>query len=663
MSAGRDRRLRTNEGSSLSATQPLLATIESPADLKSLSAAQLEQLAREIRQEILTVVSDKGGHLGASLGAVELTLALHRVYDAPRDLIVWDVGHQAYGHKLLTGRRNRFHTLRQEGGVSGFPVRQESEFDTFGVAHASTAIGAALGMAAARDLRGETHKVIAVVGDGAMTGGVAFEAINNLGHQGRDMLIVLNDNEMSISKNVGAISKYLTRVTTTDVYNKFEGELWDLLGRMPLGDKARVLASRVKEGVKNIVAPGMLFEELGLRYFGPFDGHDLPLLLDVLHHVQHLKGPVLVHAVTVKGKGYAFAEARQETYHGLGSFDKVTGDLKPAQPGPPAWTKVFGQTLVDIAARDPRVVAITAAMPAGTGTQTFAERFPERFFDVGIAEQAAVLLACGLACRGVKPVVAIYSTFLQRAYDQIIHDAALQNLNVVFALDRAGLVGEDGPTHGGLFDIAYFRTVPNMVLMAPADEDELRHMLYTAVRYEGGPIALRYPRGNGLGVPTSGELRELPIGRGQVVRAGEDVALVGYGTAVEWCSQAADLLRPDGITPTVVNARFAKPLDAELLLRVVRDHDHIVLVEEHALMGGFGSAVLELCEEHGLLRGNIQRLGVPDRFIEHASRARQLELVGLTPAHIAAVVRTRLGTGRRQAAGPRETSPETSVRP
>jgi 1-deoxy-D-xylulose-5-phosphate synthase len=625
----------------------LLDSIDSPRDLKSLTVPQLRQLADELRGEILAVVSHSGGHLGASLGAVELTLALHRVFDAPRDLIVWDVGHQAYGHKLLTGRRPRFHTLRQEGGVSGFPSRQESEFDTFGVAHASTAIGAALGMAIARDLAGESHRVVAVVGDGAMTGGVAFEAINNLGHQGRDLLVVLNDNEMSISKNVGAISKYLTRVTTTDVYKKFETEVWDLLGKLPAGGKAQVLAHRVKEGMKNIVAPGMLFEELGLRYFGPFDGHDLELLVDVLQHVAPLRGPVLVHAVTVKGKGYSFAEAKQETFHGLGSFDPATGALRPVSPGPPAWTKVFGQALAELGARDSRVVALTAAMPSGTGTMLFAERFPERFFDVGIAEQAAVLVACGMATRGLRPVAAIYSTFLQRAYDQLMHDAALQKLPVVFALDRAGLVGEDGPTHAGLYDIAYFRTLPGVVLMAPADEDELRHMLYTALRYEGGPIAIRYPRGNALGVPLSEGFKELPIGKGKIVRAGEDVALVGYGTGVDWCRQAADLLAADGLSPTVVNARFAKPLDAELLLEIVRTHAHVVLVEEHAVMGGFGSAVLELLEENGVSTPGIHRLGVPDRFIDHAPRARQLELVGLTPAHIAQRVREWTGGVRR----------------
>jgi len=456
---------------------------------------------------------------------------------------------------------------------------------------------------------------------------------------------------MSISPNVGAISKYLTRVTTTDVYNKFETEVWELLGKMPLGDKARVLASRVKEGMKNIVAPGMLFEELGLRYFGPFDGHDLHLLLDVLRHVQHLKGPVLVHAVTTKGKGYAFAEAKQETYHGLGSFDRTTGVPKPAQPGPPQWTKVFGQALVEIGGRDPRVVAITAAMPSGTGTLAFGEKFPDRFFDVGIAEQAGVLLACGLAARGMKPVAAIYSTFLQRAYDQIVHDAALQRLNVVFALDRAGLVGEDGPTHHGLFDIAYFRTVPNIVLMAPCDENELRQMLYTAVRYEGGPIAFRYPRGNALGVPASVGFEELPIGRGKILCEGEDVALVGYGTSVDWCSRAADELRAEGLSPTVVNARFAKPLDEDLFVRLFERHPRVLVAEEHALAGGFGSALLELAADRGLRNVEIRRLGVPDRFIDHASRARQLESVGLTPENIASVVRA--WTGAARAAGRR----------
>jgi 1-deoxy-D-xylulose-5-phosphate synthase len=633
------------EGTSLPPDR-LLDSIGSPGDLKSLSLVQLAQLAREIRQEIIAVVSETGGHLGASLGAVEITLALHHVFDAPRDLIVWDVGHQAYGHKLLTGRRQRFPSLRQEGGIHGFPLPAESEYDTFGVGHASTAIGAALGMAVARDLRGEHHKIIAVVGDGAMTGGVAFEAINNLGHQNRDLLVVLNDNEMSISKNVGAVSKYLTRITTTDVYNKFEAELWDFLGKLPAGDKWRVLASRVKEGMKNIVAPGMLFEELGLRYFGPFDGHDLKLLVDVLQHVRHLRGPVLVHAVTVKGKGYSFAEEKQETFHGLGSFDKVTGAPKPSQPGPPQWTQVFGRTLVQLGERDPRIVALTAAMPSGTGTHLFAERFPDRFFDVGIAEQAAVLLACGMAARGLRPVCAIYSTFLQRAYDQIVHDAALQRLPLVFALDRAGLVGEDGPTHHGAFDIAYFRTVPNVVLMAPADEEELRHLLYTALRWERGPVALRYPRGPALGVPTSDGFQEIEIGRGAVLRAGEDVALVGYGTGVSWCLRAADLLRETGIHATVANARFAKPLDQDLLLHLATTHDRVLLVEEHALAGGFGSAVLELLESRRMLGANVRRLGIPDGFVEPAPRPRQLEKLGLTPERIAALVRDWLGVAK-----------------
>lgn len=631
----------------------ILERIQSPRDLKSLSIPQLEKLASEMRQEIISVVSGTGGHLGASLGAIEITLALHAVLHAPRDQIVWDVGHQAYGHKLLTGRLERFPSIRQENGLSGFPVRAESPYDTFGVAHASTALGAALGMAVARDLRGEDFRVVAVVGDGGMTGGVAYEAINNIGHLGKDVLVVLNDNEMSISKNVGAISRYLTHVTTSRVYTKFEAELWDLLGKLPAGDKAQLLASRVKEGMKNIVAPGMLFEELGLRYFGPFDGHDISVMIDVLRHVSNLKGPILVHAVTTKGKGYSFAEEAQEVYHGLGSFDKVTGKLKPTAPGPPAYTKVFGETLVELGARDPRLVAVTAAMPSGTGTKMFGEKFPDRFFDVGIAEQAAVLLGCGLATHGMKPVVAVYSTFLQRAYDQLVHDAALQNLNVVFVLDRAGLVGEDGPTHGGVFDIAYMRTIPSFVLMAPADEDELRHMLYTALRYDAGPIALRFPRGAGAGVPLSSKLQELPIGRGHVARAGEDVALVGYGAAVQWCILAADQLREDGIECTVVNARFAKPLDEALLSNVIRRHRLVLTVEEHQLMGGFGAAVLEFCETGRLDASRICRLGIPDRFIAHASRDRQLEMLGLSPAGIVRRVREELGIQKMPATRPR----------
>jgi 1-deoxy-D-xylulose-5-phosphate synthase len=627
----------------------ILDSIDSPSDLKALSFEQLEQLAAEIRQEIVSVVSKTGGHLGASLGAVELTLAAHYVFDAPSDQIVWDVGHQAYGHKLVTGRRDRFHTIRQEGGLSGFPVRSESPYDTFGVAHASTALGAALGMAVARDLRGEDYRIVAVVGDGGMTGGVAYEAINNIGHLGKDIIVILNDNEMSISKNVGALSKYLTRVTTSRVYTKFEAELWELLGKVPRGDKAQTLASRVKEGVKNIVAPGMLFEELGLRYFGPFDGHDIRVLVEALQHVSQLRGPVLLHAATTKGKGLAYAEEKQETYHGLGSFDKVTGKVK-SKPGPPAWTKVFADSLVQLGERDPRVVAITAAMPAGTGTKLFGEKFPDRFFDVGIAEQAAVLLACGLATRGMKPVTAIYSTFLQRAYDQLVHDVALQKLNMVFVLDRAGLVGDDGPTHNGVFDIAYLRTIPHVVLMAPADEEELRHMLYTAIRHESGPVALRFPRGSALGVPLSETFKELPIGKANVLRAGEDIALVGYGTSVDWCVQAASQLEKDGVYPTVVNARFAKPLDEPLLLRLVEQHSLVVVAEEHQLIGGFGSAVLELCAQNRTAASHVRRLGIPDRFIQHASRPRQLEELGLTPTNIARIVKEHLGLAKPSAA-------------
>lgn len=625
--------------------QRLLDSIDSPQDLKSLSLLQLQQLGEELRQEIISVVSSTGGHLGSSLGAVEITMALHYVFDAPRDQIVWDVGHQAYGHKILTGRRDRFHTIRQEDGLSGFPLRSESDYDTFGVAHASTAIGAALGMTLARDLRQDDYKVIAVVGDGGMTGGVSYEAINNLGHLDRNMLVILNDNEMSISKNVGALSSYLTRVTTSRVYTKFEAELWDLLGRMPKGERAQGLASRVKEGMKNIVAPGMLFEELGMRYFGPFDGHDVGVLVDALRHVSKLKGPILLHAVTTKGKGCSFAEEKQETYHGLGSLDKMTG-VPDAKPGPPAYTKVFSDALVELGGRDPRVVAITAAMPSGTGTKSFSEKYPDRFFDVGIAEQGGVLMAAGMATQGLKPVVAIYSTFLQRAYDQVIHDVALQNLNVVLVMDRAGLVGDDGPTHGGVFDIAYCRTVPGMVLMAPADEEELRHMLYTALRYDAGPIALRFPRGAGPGATLSSSYQELEIGRGHVLRAGEDVALVGLGTGVEWCSQAAIQLEKEGIDCTVVNARFAKPLDEELLLNVIAGHRQVVVVEEHQLMGGFGAAILELCETKRVDARHIQRIGLPDTFVTHASRPRQLQHVGLTAEHIAQRVRDALGQQR-----------------
>jgi len=608
----------------------IIDSIDSPADLKKVPLERLPELAREIREEIVRVVSRNGGHLGASLGTVELTLAIHYVFDAPRDKILWDVGHQDYGHKILTGRRSSFATLRKKGGISGFPRRCESEYDTFGVGHASTSISAALGMACARDLAGEDYHVVAVVGDGALTGGMSFEAINNAGILKKDLIIILNDNKMSISRNVGALSKYLTMITSGRIYKRLEADVWELLGMIPkVGGKTRKLVRRIKESIKNLIVPGIIFEELGFKYFGPIDGHNVGFLVQTLRDIKDLKGPVLVHVITQKGKGYAFAEQDELRCHGVSSFDKVPGDRKPETTAP-AYTKVFGKTILEIASRNPAVVAITAAMPDNTGLRLFAETFPERCFDVGIAEQHAVTFAAGLATQGMIPVVAIYSTFLQRAFDQIIHDVALQNLPVRFVLDRAGLVGEDGPTHHGAFDLGYLRMVPNLVVMAPKDENELRHMIETLVEYDRGPIAVRFPRGVGLGVPLDDELRALPIGRGEVIREGRGVVFVAIGSAVQPCLEAAEILKRDrGIEATVVNARFVKPLDRGLIERTVEEEPVVITAEENALAGGFGSAVKEFLVEAGYVPSRIQSVGIPDRFIEHGSRSELLREIGL----------------------------------
>ncbi len=615
---------------------PILPRIDGPAPLAALSRGELEQLCAELREEIITTVSCTGGHLGASLGVVELTVALHHVFRSPEDRIVWDVGHQAYGHKLLTGRREAFHTLRRKGGVSGFPRRSESPHDAFGVGHASTSISAALGYARARDARGEKHHVIAVVGDGALTGGLAYEGLNNAGQLQTDVLVVLNDNEMSISPNVGAIAKHLTRITSGRTYTRLEGGIWSLLGRGPWGRRLQILAGRIKESLKHLVVPTILFEELGFNYFGPIDGHDLGLVIDTLRAVRELHGPVLVHLITRKGKGYAFAEQDQLRYHGVGSFDKAEG-IKSAPTPVPTYTEVFGRALVDLARADPRVHAITAAMPEGTGLNAFRSEFPGRFYDVGIAEQHAVTFAAGLACAGQRPVVAVYSTFLQRAFDQVIHDVALQGLPVVFAIDRGGLVGEDGPTHHGVFDISYLRLIPNLVLMAPKDENELRHMLATALARDEGPTALRYPRGVGLGVPLAGAPSVLPIGRAEVLREGDDVCLLALGTMVRPAVEAAQWLQRAGLSATVVNSRFVKPLDEELLERLWERHRFVVTVEENTVCGGFGSAVLEWAAGRPLASPvRVLTLGVPDRFIEQASREDQLAEAGLVGEQIGA---------------------------
>jgi len=615
--------------------KPILPALTSPDELKPLSQKQLVGLCGELRDEIISTVSHTGGHLGASLGVVELTVALHRVFDSPRDKIIWDVGHQAYVHKLLTGRRDRFDSLRCQGGLSGFPKRSESEHDMFGVGHASTSVSAALGYALARDAKQENHKVVAVLGDGALTGGLAYEGLNNAGQANSDLLVVLNDNQMSISPNVGAISKYLTLITSDEFYNRFEAEVWKLLGVMPKGKKAQILASRVKEGLKNLVVPTILFEELGFKYFGPIDGHHLPTVLRTLEHVKKIPGPVLLHVVTEKGKGYAFAEQDDQRYHGVGAFDKAEG-IKVKAATVPSWTEVFGDTLTELAQADKRIHGVTAAMPSGTGIDTLQEMLPDRAWDVGIAEGHAVTFAAGLACRGLRPVCAIYSTFLQRAVDQIIHDVALQKLPVVFAVDRAGVVGEDGPTHHGVFDLTFLRMVPGMVVMAPADEDELRHMLATALAREDGPSALRYPRGSAVGVPLDGPPRPLVIGEARRLRDGDNLALLAVGSMVLAARKAAEILSKQGIEAEVVNMRFVKPLDEKLLADVWLRHRLVITVEENALAGGFGAAVLEWGQDHAPGEGPaVERIGIPDCFQDQASRANLLAEAGLDADGIA----------------------------
>ena len=611
-----------------------LASIHGPADLKQLAPEALPDLAREMRDRIVQVVSTTGGHLAPSLGTVELTIALHYVFDTPRDVLIWDVGHQAYGHKILTGRNDRLDTLRQEGGLSGFPRRAESEYDPFGTAHASTAISAALGFAAARDLKGDANRVIAVVGDGAMTGGIAYEAMNQAGALGTDILVVLNDNSMSISPNVGAIARYLTRLSSSPAYRRLESDVWELLGKLPAGGKARRLASRIKEGMKNLMVPNILFEELGFKYYGPIDGHELTTVLEVLQQLREVKGPVLLHTLTRKGKGYKYSEDDARKYHGVASFDKLTG-ASAKKAAAPTYTEIYGQTMMELAATDPKVVAITAAMADGTGLAKFALQYPDRFHDVGIAEQHGTCFAAGLAASGMKPFATIYSTFLQRAYDQIVHDVVIQRLPVRFAMDRAGLVGEDGATHHGLYDIGYLRCLPGMVLMAPKDENEFRRMLATMVAHDSSPIAIRYPRGSGLGVPLDASPAPIPIGEGEMLRTGTDLLLVAYGTMVSAALRASDLLEARGLRAAVINARFAKPLDERLIVEWARRIPRVATMEEAALPGGFGAGVLELLARHSIPDIKTCCFGVPDRLFDHATRDSLLRSAGLTPEPMA----------------------------
>ncbi len=610
-----------------------LYSINSPADLRKLNVNELKVLAQEIREFLIDTISQIGGHLGASLGAVELTLALHYVFNTPEDQLVWDVGHQGYIHKILTGRRDVFKTIRQFHGISGFLKRSESPYDVFGAGHASTSLSAALGIATARDFMDEKFRVVAVIGDGAMTGGMAYEAMNNAGFLKKDMIVVLNDNRMSIAPNVWAISNYFSSLTVTGAYNKFKANVWDLTGKLDsVGDRIRKVAGRLESGMKAVVTPGMLFEALGFRYFGPFNGHNVSQLVTTFKEVRDLKGPLLVHVTTEKGKGYTPAEEDNQRLHGVVAFDKVTGE-QFKKDGPPSLTKVFGEALVEVARKNPKVVGVTAAMPDGTGLNILQSAIPDKFFDVGIAEQHAVTFCAGMATQGYIPVAAIYSTFLQRAFDQMIHDVAIQHLHVVFVLDRGGLVGADGPTHHGSFDLSYLRLIPGMVIMSPKDENELRDMLLTAVNYTGGPIALRYPRGNALSLPKT-EMREIPIGKGEVVRKGSDVAILTVGLMVQHAMKAADILEKEGIHAEVVNMRFVKPIDSELLAEIAAEFSHLVTVEDNTIRGGFGSAVLETLHELGK-PVQVLNLGLPDSFVEHGTPQQLYELVGLHPEGIA----------------------------
>lgn len=619
----------------------LLERLNLPADLKTLAPSDLEILAEEVRGEIVSTVSRTGGHLASSLGVVELSVALHRVFDSPRDKIIWDVGHQAYAHKLLTGRREAFHSLRLLDGISGFPKRTESLHDCFDVGHSSTSISAALGMAAARDERGGSEKIVAVIGDGSLTGGLAFEGLNQAGHLKKDLVVILNDNEMSISPNVGALSSFLSRKMTSGPFVRLKRETESLLGHFPrFGRDLVQLARRAEESIKGFFTPGMLFEAFGFEYVGPISGHRLDELIEALQNASRLKGPVLVHVLTTKGKGYPPAERQPALYHGVGPFDPATGEVKAEKVAPASYTSVFGRTLVKLAEADPRIVAITAAMAEGTGLKVFAGMFPERFFDVGIAEQHAVTFAAGLACHGQKPVVAVYSTFLQRAYDNIVHDVCLQNLPVVFALDRGGLVGADGPTHHGVFDLSYLRHIPNLTMMVPRDEGELQRALATGLA-AAGPFAFRYPRGSGIGVQLPDVPQPLPVGKGEKLREGKDAVIVAIGTAVYDALAAAEALEKEGLSVAVVDARFIKPLDTDLLLGEARRTAVVVTVEENVLAGGFGSAVLELFAEADV-EARVVRLGLADSFVEQGSQEELRERCGLDATGIARGVRRAL---------------------
>lgn len=616
----------------------LLDSINSPQDLKKLDVSAMYNLAEEIRELLINSVSRCGGHLAANLGVVELTLALHYVFDSPRDKLIWDVGHQSYVHKILTGRREQMKTLRQFGGLSGFPKIEESPHDTFNTGHSSTSISAALGLAIARDLNKEDYVVIAIIGDGALTGGMAFEALNHAGNEDRDLIVVLNDNEMSISHNVGALSAYLNRLRTDPSYSRTKEDIEAILKRIPgIGPNIARAAGRFKDLVKYMMVPGAFFEELGFTYIGPVNGHNLEELILVFRNARRMKGPILIHAITEKGRGYEPASRNPDLFHGVGPFNIETG--LPVKKAVRTYTEVFGEFMVERGQQDARVVAITAAMTSGTGLTEFARQYPERFFDVGICEQHAVTLAAGMARAGLRPVVAIYSTFLQRAYDQIVHDVALQNLPVIFAVDRAGLVGEDGPTHHGVFDLSYLRSIPNMTVMAPADENELVQMLHTAFTLEG-PVAIRYPRGVGLGIPLTSPYQVLPAGRGVMLQEGQDLAVIGIGRGTALGRELVERLAQLGINASLADARYVKPLDRQLICHLACTHKYLVTIEDNVVSGGFGSAVLEALQEERL-QADLLRVGIPDEFVEHGRVDVLFEYLDMSPEAIMELIFNR----------------------
>lgn len=627
----------------------LLNQIHQPGDLKGLTVEQLEQVAAETRKFLIEKLSATGGHLAPNLGVVELTIALHYLFDSPKDKFIFDVGHQSYVHKILTGRKDQFDTLRKYKGLCGFVKRSESEHDVWEAGHSSTSLSAAMGMAVARDLNGETNRVIAVIGDGALTGGMALEALNHIGHEKRNLMVVLNDNEMSIAPNVGALHNYLGRIRSDRHYVKVKEEFEHLIKKIPaIGGTLAKTAERLKDSLKYLVVPGVWFEELGFTYLGPVDGHNLSLLLETLKQADKVNGPVLVHVITLKGKGYSPAEADSHKWHGITPYKIESGQVLKSV-GPPMYTEVFGNTLIELASEDKRVVAITPAMPGGSGLLNFAKAFPDRMYDVGIAEQHAATFSAGLASLGLKPVFAVYSTFLQRAYDQVVHDICRANLNVIFAIDRAGFVGPDGETHQGVYDIAYLRSIPNMVLMMPKDENELRHMMKTAVEYDDGPIAVRYPRVNGLGVSMDEPVSPIPIGTWEVLRQGQDAAILAIGPMIPLALEAADLLAKEGIQVRVVNARFIKPMDEAMLMQLAKEDIPIVTLEEGAQMGGFGSGVLEFYSLNNVYGMRVKLIGVPDYFVEHGSVKEQRQEVGLTAERLVTELQTLVPRKKQRA--------------